>query len=74
MACIEFTVYDGGHAAIAVSKVTGAARSRSIIQVDVLPLNNVDELREHVLAIVHHVAESLAPAAAGAEPTTAAEQ
>jgi hypothetical protein len=58
MACVEFTVYDGGHTAIAVSRVDGSPGHRVITQADSLPLNSVDELRDHLLGVLAFVASS----------------
>jgi hypothetical protein len=57
-ACIELTVYPDGHAGIAVSGIEGAPPRRTIHQEDALPLNNVDELQKHVLAVVTHLARA----------------
>jgi hypothetical protein len=56
-ACVESTVYPDGHAGIAVSMIKGDAKHRVIHQADSLPLNDVDELREHLQAIVDHFAD-----------------
>jgi hypothetical protein len=56
--CIEFTVYQDGHAGIAVSRIEGKPPSRRIVQSDSLPLNDLSELRNHVLAVLEHVATS----------------
>lgn len=53
-ACIEFTIYADGHAGIAVSRVEGKPPNRRIVQADSLPLNDVQELRDHIDAIVDH--------------------
>lgn len=53
--CLELTVYPDGHAGIAVSEIEGSPPSRRIVQRDSLPLNSVDELRDHVLAIIDHL-------------------
>jgi hypothetical protein len=55
-ACVEFTIYADGHAGIAVSRVEGKPPRRRIVQADSLPLNDVEELRAHLDAIVEHVA------------------
>ena len=57
-ACVEFTVYDGGHTAISVSRIDGKPGSRVVTQADSLPLNDVGELEAHLLAIVAFVAQS----------------
>ena len=54
-ACVELTVYPDGHAGIAVSEIQGSAPSRRIVQRDSLPLNNVDELRDHTLAVIERL-------------------
>lgn len=59
-ACVEFTVYADGHAGIAVSRVEGVPPRRRIVQADSLPLNDVAELRAHLLAVVAHVAAAAA--------------
>jgi hypothetical protein len=58
-ACIEFTIYKDGHAGIAVSQIEGDPPRRRIVQADSLPLNHVHELRDHIEAIVDHVAASV---------------
>jgi len=55
-ACLEITIYPDGHAGIAVSEIEGAPPARRIVQRDSLPLNHIDELRDHVSAVVDHVA------------------
>lgn len=57
-ACIEFTVYRDGHAGISVSRVEGKPGSRRIVQADSLPLNDLQELRDHIDAAVEHVSRS----------------
>jgi hypothetical protein len=59
-ACVEITVYPDGHAGIAVSEIQGSPPARRIVQRDVLPLNDVDELRSHTLAVIEHLARSAA--------------
>ncbi len=61
-ACIEVTVYPDGHAGIAVSEIEGSPPARRIVQRDSLPLNNVDELRTHVLAVIERLSEHAAAA------------
>jgi hypothetical protein len=61
-ACVEVTAYLDGHAAIAVCRIEGTAPHRRIVQADSLPLNDEEELREHVLAVVERLVK-----AAGAE-------
>src|SRR5947208_960220 len=56
-ACVELVVYPDGHAGIAVSTIEGEASRRMIRQADSLPLNDVNELRGHLLAIVDHLAQ-----------------
>ena len=51
-ACLELTVYRDGHAGIAVSEIEGHTPSRRIVQRDSLPLNDLAELRDHVLAVI----------------------
>jgi hypothetical protein len=58
--CIELTVYPDGHAGIAVSEIQGAPSSRRVVQRDSLPLNDVDELRGHVLAVIEHLEDAAA--------------
>ena len=55
-ACVEMTVYPDGHAGIAVSEIEGNPPSRRIVQRDSLPLNDLTELRDHVLAVIEHLA------------------
>jgi hypothetical protein len=55
-ACLELTLYPDGHAGIAVSEIDDSSRPRTIVQRDALPLNDLDELRDHVLAVIEHVA------------------
>jgi hypothetical protein len=55
-ACIEFTIYADGHAGIAVSRVEGKPPNRRIVQADSLPLNHVQELHDHIEAILDRVA------------------
>jgi hypothetical protein len=62
--CIEFTIYGDGHAGIAVSRVEGKPPHRRIVQADSLPLNHVQELRDHIEAILDHVARQAANAGA----------
>jgi hypothetical protein len=52
--CIEFTIYIDGHAGIAVSRVEGRPPQRRIVQADSLPLNSVQELRDHVDAVISY--------------------
>lgn len=52
--CIEFTIYADGHAGIAVSRIEGRPPSRRIVQADSLPLNHVQELRDHIDAVIDH--------------------
>jgi hypothetical protein len=62
-ACVELTVYPDAHAGIAVSRIEGKPPNRRIVQQDTLPLNDVEELRSHTLAILDHLAtEAGAPA------------
>jgi hypothetical protein len=51
-ACVEMTVYHDGHAGISVSRIEGPPGHRIVTQVDTLPLNDVEELRAHVLAVI----------------------
>jgi hypothetical protein len=53
-AVVEVTVYPDGHTGIAVSRVDGAPPNRRIVQADSLPLNDMAELRAHVLAVLEH--------------------
>jgi hypothetical protein len=53
--CLELTAYPDGHAGIAVSRIEGAAPHRRIVQADSLPLNDAEELRGHVLAVIEHL-------------------
>jgi hypothetical protein len=55
-ACLEMTLYPDGHAGIAVSEIDDSSCPRTIVQRDALPLNDLDELRAHVLAVIDHVA------------------
>lgn len=55
-ACLEITMYPDGHAGIAVSEIDDSSRPRTIVQRDALPLNDLNELRDHVLAVIDHVA------------------
>jgi hypothetical protein len=56
----ELTVYPDGHAGIAVSEIEGAPPSRRVVQRDSLPLNDVKELRDHVLAVIEHLERAAA--------------
>jgi hypothetical protein len=55
-ACIEFSVYRDAeqHTGIAVSRIEGE-RPTIIVQADNMQLNNVQELKDHVLAVIDHV-------------------
>jgi len=55
-ACVELTVYPDGHAGIAVSEIQGTPPARRIVQRDSLPLNGIDELRSHTLAVIDQIA------------------
>lgn len=57
---MELTVYPDGHAGIAVSRIEGSPPSRRISQADSLPLNHVEELREHVLAVIERLEDEAA--------------
>jgi hypothetical protein len=57
--CIEFTIYADGHAGIAVSRVEGKPPHRRIVQADSLPLNHVQELRDHIEAVISYAEGSL---------------
>jgi hypothetical protein len=59
-ACVELTVYPDGHAGIAVSEIEGAPPSRRIVQRDSLPLNDLAELRDHVLAVIDQLERAAA--------------
>jgi hypothetical protein len=59
-ACVEFTIYADGHAGVAVSRVEGKPPRRRIVQADSLPLNSVQELRDHIDAIIERVARDSA--------------
>jgi hypothetical protein len=64
-ACLELTIYPDGHAGIAVSEIEGAPPSRRIVQRDSLPLNDLAELRGHVLAVIDHLDRVAADSVAG---------
>lgn len=66
--CIEMTVYPDGHAGIAVSEIQGKPPSRRIVQRDSLPLNDIDELKAHVLAVIDRTVE-VARAGSGSPST-----
>jgi hypothetical protein len=57
-ACVEMTIYADGHAGIAVSRIEGSPPRRRIVQADNLPLNDVDELRGHVLAVIERLRQA----------------
>jgi NADPH:quinone reductase len=50
--------YPDGHAGIAVCRIEGDPPHRRIVQADSLPLNDEQELREHVLAVVECLAQT----------------
>ena len=56
---LEVTLYPDGHAGIAVSEINDSSPPRTIVQRDALPLNDLDELRGHVLAVIDHVANHI---------------
>jgi hypothetical protein len=57
-ACVEFTIYRDGHAGLAVSRIEGKPPHRRVVQADTLPLNDVEELQEHIEAVVEHVRQA----------------
>ena len=74
-ACVELTVYPDGHAGIAVSEIEGAPPNRRIAQRDSLPLNDLHELRIHVLAVIDHLADSAdAPGRGSGNPAQAVDE
>ena len=64
-AVIELTCYPDGHAQIAVSRIAGSPRDRRITQADVLPLNHLDEAKEHLIAIAEHACAAASREATG---------
>jgi hypothetical protein len=67
-ACVEITIYPDGYAGIALSEIDDSPRPRTIVQRDALPLNDLDELRDHVLAVIDHVADRVGSETADRNP------
>jgi hypothetical protein len=74
-ATLEITAYPAGHVGVAVSRISGAPRSRSIVQVgEPLMFNDIDEAKDAVDGILDRLdseAELLGGAAEGGTPTEA---